>query len=121
MNEAQDSSVNLFRRIQAPKLNKERSSEFLLRTLEFEAAVQANPGINAISWASCFDTIFFVLYEIPRDFGFTLAHHFTPSRITALRIERGPLRMKPYFTQKFHEIPPSLRASSERYHRGRSS
>ena len=54
-------SVHLFAPIEAPRLksiSRKAIQHFLAERSQYEAAVKAQPGINAISWAGCFDAIF---------------------------------------------------------------
>ena len=61
MSEVVGTSGTLFAPIQAPRLksiSRKAIQSFLAERMQYEAAVQAQPGINAISWAGCFDAIF---------------------------------------------------------------
>ena len=54
-------SAHLFVPIPAPRLksiSRKAIQNFLAERTQYEAAVNAQPGINAISWAGCFDAIF---------------------------------------------------------------
>ena len=65
-------SGTLFAPIQAPRLksiSRKAILDFLAERSQYEAAVCAQPGINAISWAGCFDAIYLRSLVRARIFG----------------------------------------------------